>query len=108
RVWTRRGAQTARGLKKRRDENRRLRLSFDERYRMVGTSPVLEKLSDAVRRAAPTNATGRIMGQSGGGEGPVARGIHRNSLRKDEGCVQVNCGAIPEELIESELFGHEK
>src|SRR5262247_1875737 len=55
-------ARNALGLKKLRDENRRLRLSFDERYRMVGTSPVLEKLSDAVRRAAPTNATVLITG----------------------------------------------
>jgi two-component system, NtrC family, nitrogen regulation response regulator NtrX len=90
------------------DENRRLKLSFDERYRMVGRSGVLEKVWETVRRAAPTNATVLIMGESGVGKELVARAIHRNSLRKDEAFVQVNCAAIPEELIESELFGHEK
>jgi two-component system nitrogen regulation response regulator NtrX len=86
----------------------RLKLSFDERYKMVGQSPSLEKVWDAVRRAAPTNATVLITGESGVGKELVARAIHRNSLRKDEAFVQVNCAAIPEELIESELFGHEK
>ncbi len=101
-------ARNALGQKKLSDENRRLKLSFDERYRMVGRSAVLEKVWDAVRRAAPTNATVLITGESGVGKELVARAIHRNSLRKDEAFVQVNCAAIPEELIESELFGHEK
>jgi two-component system nitrogen regulation response regulator NtrX len=90
------------------DENRRLRLSFDDRYRMVGRSAAIEKAWDAIRRAAPTNATVLITGESGVGKELVARAIHRNSLRKGEAFVQVNCAAIPEELIESELFGHEK
>jgi two-component system, NtrC family, nitrogen regulation response regulator NtrX len=101
-------ARNALGQKKLVDENRRLKLTFDERYRMVGQSPSLEKVWDAVRRAAPTNATVLITGESGVGKELVARAIHRNSLRKDEAFVQVNCAAIPEELIESELFGHEK
>ena len=78
------------------------------RYRMVGVSPVLDQVREAVSRAAPTNATVLIIGESGVGKELVARAIHRNSLRKDEEFVQVNCAAIPEELIESELFGHEK
>jgi len=90
------------------EENRRLRLSFDERYRMVGESRDLEKVWEAVRLAAPTSATVLISGESGVGKELVARAIHRNSLRKDEPFVQVNCAAIPEDLIESELFGHEK
>jgi two-component system nitrogen regulation response regulator NtrX len=90
------------------EENRRLKLTFDDRYRMVGKSAGLEKVWDAVRRAAPTSATVLITGESGVGKELVARAIHRNSLRKDEAFVQVNCAAIPEELIESELFGHEK
>jgi two-component system nitrogen regulation response regulator NtrX len=61
-----------------------------------------------VKRAAPTNATVLLMGESGVGKELVARSIHRNSLRARERFVQVNCAAIPEELIESELFGHEK
>jgi two-component system nitrogen regulation response regulator NtrX len=89
-------------------ENRRLKLSFDERHRMVGDSRALDRVRDAIRRAAPTTATVLIMGESGVGKELVARAIHRNSLRKDETFVQVNCAAIPEDLIESELFGHEK
>jgi two-component system nitrogen regulation response regulator NtrX len=90
------------------EENRRLKLSFDERYRMEGESAALQKVWEAIRRAAPTNATVLITGESGVGKELVARAIHRNSLRRDEAFVQVNCAAIPEELIESELFGHEK
>jgi two-component system nitrogen regulation response regulator NtrX len=101
-------ARNALSQKRLSDENRRLKLSFDDRYRMVGQSSGLEKVWDAVRRAAPTSATVLITGESGVGKELVARAIHRNSLRKDEAFVQVNCAAIPEELIESELFGHEK
>ena len=101
-------ARNALSQKKLTDENRRLKLTFDERYRMVGQSPALEGVWDAVKRAAPTNATVLITGESGVGKELVARAIHRNSLRRDEAFVQVNCAAIPEDLIESELFGHEK
>jgi two-component system nitrogen regulation response regulator NtrX len=101
-------ARNALGQKRLVDENRRLKLSFDDRYRMVGRSPALEKVWDAIRRAAPTNATVLLTGESGVGKELAARAIHSNSLRQDEAFVQVNCAAIPEELIESELFGHEK
>ena len=101
-------ARNALSQKKLTDENRRLKLTFDERYRMVGTSSALQKVAEDIKRAAPTNATVLIMGESGVGKELVARAIHRNSLRKDGAFVQVNCAAIPEELIESELFGHEK
>jgi two-component system nitrogen regulation response regulator NtrX len=75
---------------------------------MVGESSSLQQVMAAVSRAAPTNATVLIQGESGVGKELVARTIHRNSLRRRERFVQVNCAAIPEELIESELFGHEK
>ena len=75
---------------------------------MVGESPALRHVWDAIKRAAPTNATVLLLGESGAGKELVARSIHRNSLRSRERFVQVNCAAIPEELIESELFGHEK
>ena len=63
---------------------------------------------EAVKRAAPTNATVLLLGESGVGKELVARTVHRNSPRAGQRFVQVNCAAIPEELIESELFGHEK
>ena len=63
---------------------------------------------EAVQRAAPTNATVMLLGESGVGKELVARTVHRNSPRAGQRFVQVNCAAIPEELIESELFGHEK
>ena len=91
-----------------RDENRSLRRAVEVRHEMVGNSPAVKQIVDAVRRAAPTNATVLIQGESGVGKELVARMIHRNSLRSRERFVQVNCAAIPEELIESELFGHEK
>ena len=76
--------------------------------RSSARAPPLQKVLDAVRRAAPTNATVLITGESGVGKELVARAIHRNSLRSRERFVQVNCAAIPDDLIESELFGHEK
>ena len=91
-----------------RDENKSLRRAVEVRHEMVGTSPSIKQIVDAVRRAAPTNATVLIQGESGVGKELVARMIHRNSLRSRERFVQVNCAAIPDELIESELFGHEK
>ena len=101
-------ARNALGQRRLAEENRRLRLVFDDRYRMVGRSGALQKVWEAVSRAAPTSATVLITGESGVGKELVARAIHRNSNRKDDAFVQVNCAAIPEELIESELFGHEK
>jgi two-component system nitrogen regulation response regulator NtrX len=91
-----------------RDENRSLKKAVEVRHQMIGDSQSLRQVMAAIGRAAPTNATVLIMGESGVGKELVARTIHRNSLRSRERFVQVNCAAIPEELIESELFGHEK
>jgi two-component system nitrogen regulation response regulator NtrX len=90
------------------DENRSLRRAAEVRHQIVGESSALKKVTDSVKRAAPTNATVLITGESGVGKELVARAIHRNSLRSRERFVQVNCAAIPDDLIESELFGHEK
>jgi two-component system, NtrC family, nitrogen regulation response regulator NtrX len=91
-----------------RDENKSLKRAAEVRHQMVGESPALRQVWEAIKRAAPTNATVLLLGESGSGKELVARSIHRNSLRSRERFVQVNCAAIPEELIESELFGHEK
>jgi two-component system nitrogen regulation response regulator NtrX len=91
-----------------RRENRDLKLAMEAKYELVGESPALRKVLEAVQRAAPTNATVLLLGESGVGKELVARTVHRNSSRAGQRFVQVNCAAIPEELIESELFGHEK
>jgi two-component system nitrogen regulation response regulator NtrX len=84
------------------------RLTFDGRYQLVGRSPALARVEEAVARIAPTNASVVITGESGTGKELVARAIHSNSPRASKPFVKVNCAAIPEELIESELFGHVK
>jgi two-component system nitrogen regulation response regulator NtrX len=100
----------AKGLEVRelRQENRELKLAMESKYEIVGQSPALRRVLESVKRAAPTNATVLLLGESGVGKELVARTIHRNSPRAGQRFVQVNCAAIPEELIESELFGHEK
>ena len=91
-----------------RTENRELKLAMESKYEIVGQSPALRSVLERCKRAAPTNATVLLLGESGVGKELVARTIHRNSPRAGQRFVQVNCAAIPEELIESELFGHEK
>ena len=90
------------------DENLNLRRAVEVRHQLIGESVALRGVFEAVKRAAPTAATVLITGESGVGKELVARAIHRNSLRARERFVQVNCAAIPDDLIESELFGHEK
>src|SRR3984893_17879309 len=91
-----------------RDENRTLKKAVEVRHQMIGESAALKQVMNAVGRAAPTNATVLIYGESGVGKELVARTIHRNSLRSRERFVQACRAGVPQELIESELFGHEK
>jgi DNA-binding NtrC family response regulator len=90
-------------------ENRRLHHQLRERYRfenIVGQSPGLRRVLELVEKVADTDATVLVRGESGTGKELIARSIHYNSRRADRMFVTVNCGAIPEELLESELFGH--
>src|SRR5688500_13085407 len=87
-------------------ENRVLRAKVDrqQQHTMVGESPAMHHLREQVSLAAPTNGRVLILGESGTGKELVARTIHQTSRRKSGPFVEVNCAAIPEELIESELF----
>ena len=89
-------------------EVRVLKQQLDERYVMVGESPALKRLRAEIAQAAPTNGRALVFGENGTGKELVARAIHALSLRASGPFVEVNCAAIPEELIESELFGHVK
>ncbi len=80
----------------------------DLRWRMVGDGPAMSRVREMIRRAGPTQATVLITGESGTGKELVARATHRASTRVDFPFIKVNCAAIPDDLIESELFGHEK
>ena len=90
------------------EENRRLRLQTTPTREIVGRSEAIKRLRDQVRVVAPTNASVLITGENGTGKELVARALHAFSTRSHRPFVEVNCAAIPEDLIESELFGHEK
>jgi two-component system NtrC family response regulator len=91
-------------------ENRELqqRVGQEAFEEMLGTSPKMQEVFAGIRKVATTEVPVLITGESGTGKELVARGIHRQSGRKDGSFVVINCGAIPENLLESELFGHEK
>ena len=92
-------------------ENRRLQRQLDDLAgadEMVGRSPAILDLARLVKQVAPTTATLLILGESGTGKELVARAIHRLSPRREKPFVRVNCAALPDTLLESELFGHEK
>ena len=89
-------------------ENARLREVADSRYQMVGSSTALQGVRELIAKVGPTAARVLITGENGTGKELVARGLHEASPRRDQAFVEVNCAAIPSELIESELFGHMK
>ena len=89
-------------------ENRSLREEIEGRQQIIGGSVPMKALRQQLALAAPTNGRVLVYGESGVGKELVAHALHQLSLRRDEPFVEVNCAAIPEELIESELFGHLK
>ena len=89
-------------------ENRRLRAELEERHQILGSSVPMKALRQQIALTAPTNGRVLIYGESGTGKELVARALHASSPRSSMPFVEVNCAAIPEELIESEMFGHHK
>ena len=90
------------------EENRSLRTKVQRKFELVGQSPAMQQLRQLIDTAGPTNSRVLVGGENGTGKELVARAIHLQSARADRPFVAVNCAAIPETLIESELFGHEK
>ncbi len=100
-----------REMRELRYENILLKEEFQQRYQLpaiVGESPRIVEVSNAIQRVAPTDSTVLLQGESGTGKELFARAIHQLSARRDRPFVAINCAAIPETLIENELFGHEK
>ncbi|MGH7578017.1 MAG: sigma-54-dependent transcriptional regulator [Longimicrobiales bacterium] len=104
-LLTIRNALQQRGLA---EENARLRGEVESHYEIVGHGFAIRSLLDRIEKVAPTDARVLITGENGTGKELVARAVHRLSSRADAPFVEVNCAAIPSELIESELFGHRK
>ena len=92
-------------------ENERLRHELGSQYgidNIIGNSKKIKEVFEAIEMVAPTNSTILIQGESGTGKELIAKAIHQKSLRKDKAFIKTNCAAIPEGLVESELFGHER
>ena len=89
-------------------ENKALKEKIGHDYQMIGNSSAIDQLKRQIKMAAPSSGWVLITGENGTGKELVARAIHQQSTRSEKPFIEVNCAAIPEELIESELFGHEK
>ncbi len=100
--------QNALKFKKLQDENASLRNQLDPDYVIIGESPVMTELMAKIAKTAPSNGRAFITGENGTGKELVARMLHFKSLRRDRPFIKLNCAAVPTDLIESELFGHER
>ncbi|MCJ7483599.1 MAG: sigma-54 dependent transcriptional regulator [Thermodesulfovibrionales bacterium] len=89
-------------------ENRALKQDLTEKWRLIGNSPKMKQLGEQIDMAAKSNGRVLILGESGAGKELVAHTLHGSSTRASKPFIEMNCAAIPQELIESELFGHEK
>ncbi len=90
------------------EENKNLKAKISRDYSIIGNSEIIQLLKQQISIAAPTSGWVLITGENGTGKELVAQAIHRQSKRSEKPFIEVNCAAIPEDLIESELFGHEK
>ena len=102
------GIENARQFERLNQENQRLRAEVSLTHDMVGRSPRMREVYQFIERVAPSDATVLIGGESGTGKELAARAIHKNSARRNQAFVALNCAALTETLLESELFGHEK
>jgi transcriptional regulator with GAF, ATPase, and Fis domain len=100
--------ENARSLQWLEEENRRLVAEVSEEKTLVGDSPAMKEVFQFIAKVAPTDSTVLITGESGTGKELAARALHRNSPRRNRSFVAINCAAIPETLLESDLFGHER
>ena len=88
------------------EENTQLREKIRDRYHLAGQSPVMQKLRDDIAKAAPTNSRILILGENGTGRELLARLIHEQSRRRDKRFLELNCAAVPADILENELFGY--